>query len=416
MIDKTTIPKNWKVARFFELLDYRQPTNYIVKSTEYDDNYKTPVLTAGKSFIIGYTNEKEGIFNSLPVIIFDDFTTATQFVNFPFKVKSSAMKILHPKDEFINIKFVFYYMQTVRIKSETHKRYWISEYSKLPIPLPSFSEQQQIVSKIEELFSELDKGKQQLETVKQQLKTYRQAVLKWAFEGKFTSVNESTAGTSRDLSRSNNNLKSLPEGWKWVNINDLVLKNKYSLKAGPFGSSIKKENYVKTGYKIYGQEQVISGDPFFGDYYISKQKFEELKSNEVKPSDILISLVGTVGKVLILPENCQPGIINPRLIKITLNRDIYLPKFFKYYFESSTVKSYYKNKAQGTTMDVLNLGIIKTIRFPFPSIKEQQIIVTEIETRLSVCDKMEETIENSLRQVESLRQSILKQAFEGKLV
>ena len=78
-----------------DLLEYEQPTAYIVESTDYSDSYSVPVLTAGKSFILGYTNEMEGVFDKTPVIIFDDFTTATQYVNFPFKVKSSAMKILH---------------------------------------------------------------------------------------------------------------------------------------------------------------------------------------------------------------------------------------------------------------------------------------------------------------------------------
>src|ERR1017187_2021084 len=113
MIDKENLPKGWTNAKFEDLLDYIQPSKYIVKSTEYKDTYKTPVLTAGKSFIKGYTNEESGIFDALPVIIFDDFTTATKFVNFPFKVKSSAMKILSPKNPSVNIKFAYYYMQTL---------------------------------------------------------------------------------------------------------------------------------------------------------------------------------------------------------------------------------------------------------------------------------------------------------------
>ena len=108
-----------------ELLIYEQPTAYIVNSTEYSDSYKTPVLTAGKSFILGYTNETDNIFGKLPVILFDDFTTATQFVNFKFKVKSSAMKILNVNTELVNPKYIFYRMQTIQFDHSTHKRYWI---------------------------------------------------------------------------------------------------------------------------------------------------------------------------------------------------------------------------------------------------------------------------------------------------
>lgn len=268
--------------------------------------------------------------------------------------------------------------------------------------VPPLPEQQAIVAKIEELLSELENGKQQLLTAQQQLKVYRQSLLKWAFEGKLT----------------NKNVKEgeLPKGWEKVKIIDIVEKGKHSLKAGPFGSSLKKEFYVQKGYKIYGQEQVISDNAFFGDYYINEDKYLELKSCRIKPFDILISLVGTVGKVLILPENCQEGVINPRLIKITLDGEIYIHKFFKYYFESSYVKNFYSAKAQGTTMDVLNLGIIKTIPFPLPSLEEQQLIVSELESKLTICDKIEEIISQSLQQAETLKQSILKKAFDGKLV
>ena len=268
--------------------------------------------------------------------------------------------------------------------------------------LPPTPIQKAIVSKIEELFSELDKGIENLRTAQQQLKTYRQSVLKWAFEGKLT----------------NENVKEgeLPNGWKNVSITELADENKHALKAGPFGSSLKKEFYVAKGYKIYGQEQVISGDAFYGDYYVNEEKYRELSSCKIKPFDILISLVGTVGKVLLLPENCEAGIINPRLIKISLDRKVYSPKFFKYYFESSFVKSFYGAETRGTTMDVLNLGIIKTIPFPLCPIKEQNKIIQEIESRLSVADKMEESINQNLQQAEALRQSILKKAFEGKLI
>ena len=159
MIEQNTkLPKDWKIKQLEDLLDYIQPTKYIVKSIDYDDSYKTPVLTAGKTFILGKTDETYGIFENLPVIIFDDFTTANKLVNFKFKVKSSAMKILKPKDENVNLLFVYYFIQTIRISFDTHKRYWISVFSKLPIALPPLETQQVIVSKLEELFSELDKG------------------------------------------------------------------------------------------------------------------------------------------------------------------------------------------------------------------------------------------------------------------
>ena len=148
------MPDGWTVCRLEDIIDYEQPTQYIVESTDYSDEYKTPVLTAGKSFILGYTSETTGIYNKLPAIIFDDFTTDSRFVDFPFKVKSSAMKILQVSKE-INIRYVAYFMSITRLVGDTHKRYWISEYSKILIPLPSINEQNRIVQTIIEIEEQL---------------------------------------------------------------------------------------------------------------------------------------------------------------------------------------------------------------------------------------------------------------------
>ena len=150
------VPKGWAVCTFGDILEYEQPQQYIVNSTDYSDEYEIPVLTAGKSFIIGKTNEKSGICKHLPVIIFDDFTTDSKYVDFPFKVKSSAMKILHAKGN-VNPKYVAYLMSVTRLVGDTHKRYWISEYSKIPIMLPPVNEQERIVSLIEKIYDRLDK-------------------------------------------------------------------------------------------------------------------------------------------------------------------------------------------------------------------------------------------------------------------
>lgn len=460
--------EDWIEVTLEDVLDYIQPTNYIVDSTEYSDIYKIPVLTAGKSFILGYTNEDYNVFSNFPVIIFDDFTTAIQYVNFRFKVKSSAMKILNPKSLFVNLKYVFYYMHTIRHNTDTHKRYWISEYSKLKIKLAPFYEQRAIVTKIEELFSELDSGIASLNKAKDKLEIYRQAVLKKAFEGELTKewresqINlptafelmeeiknerircyeeqlkkwkmdlikweesghknskpikpkkskELTGFTSDELMK----YRELPKQWKWVKIDNIQGFNQNAIKAGPFGSALKKECYVETGYKIYGQEQVISGDWKIGNYYIDENKFSELMSCEVKPNDVLISLVGTVGKVLVLPNDIEPGIINPRLIKISLAEAFYLPDFFKYYFESSYFKSLYSTKSHGATMDIINLGIIQELPFPLLTIGEQKELVLQIEDRLSVCDSILKNIEEGLYKAKALKQSILKKAFEGKLL
>ena len=276
----------------------------------------------------------------------------------------------------------------------------MGNFTSYEVPVPSTQEQERIVSRIEELFSQLDAGVETLKKAKAQLAVYRQAVLKEAFEGKLT----------RNYRESNN--LSL---WSTDTILNLVKKEKHALKAGPFGSALKKECYVPSGYKVYGQEQVIAGDENIGNYYIDDKKYQELLSCAIAPGDVLISLVGTVGKVLILSEKCLPGIINPRLIRIRLDSEKMLPQFFKYYFESAYLKSIYKEKAHGATMDVLNMGMIKELPFVVCDVKEQIKVIEEIESRFSVCDSIEQTVDSALLQAEAMRLSILKQAFEGNL-
>ena len=167
---------NWEEKKLGDILDYEQPTNYIVDSTEYDNSFDMPVLTAGKSFVLGYTNETHKVFENIPVIIFDDFTTANKYVDFPFKVKSSAMKILKPKDSFVNIRLIFEFIQMLNFPIGEHKRYWISEYQDLKIPFPSFEEQTKIANflssidnKIEQVGKQLDESKQFKKALLQQM-------------------------------------------------------------------------------------------------------------------------------------------------------------------------------------------------------------------------------------------------------
>lgn len=139
-----------------QLLDYEQPTAYIVANDEYStDTSLTPVLTANKGFILGYTDEKFGIYQKGECIIFDDFTMDAKYVSFPFKVKSSAIKILTAKPN-VNLRFMFEYLSYWELKSEEHKRHYISEIASLVIELPSKERQSIIASLMTSLNSKLD--------------------------------------------------------------------------------------------------------------------------------------------------------------------------------------------------------------------------------------------------------------------
>lgn len=163
-----------------ELVGYEQPTKYIVHSTEYSNHFETPVLTAGQSFILGYTNEKFDIYPASendPVIIFDDFTTSFHWVDFPFKVKSSALKILRPKTKFANFKYIHYAMQCIGFVPGEHTRHWISKYSLFTIPVPPIEVQEEIVRILDSFSDYAAELQAELQARKQQYEYYRNLLL-----------------------------------------------------------------------------------------------------------------------------------------------------------------------------------------------------------------------------------------------
>ena len=179
-------PNGVEYDYLYTVMDYEQPTKYIVKDTKYDDDFKTPVLTAGQSFILGYTNENTGIFKSSkenPVIIFDDFTTSFHWVDFNFKVKSSAMKMLRlkkDKSHDVNFRYIYHVMKNILYVPADHTRQWIERYSKFIIPLPPLPVQDEIVRMLDkfmeltaELTVELTARKRQYEYYRDRLISFR---------------------------------------------------------------------------------------------------------------------------------------------------------------------------------------------------------------------------------------------------
>lgn len=375
-----------------ELLPFEQPTAYIVKSTDYSDAYATPVLTAGKSFILGKTNETDGIFDQLPVIIFDDFTTATQFVNFRFKVKSSAMKILHINTNLVIPKYIFYRLQIIQFDHSTHKRYWIQSYSKIKVLIPPLDEQSRIVARIEELFSELDKAVDTLKTTKEQLEVYRQAVLKDAFD----------------------NAQAMCE--RFTPIEELLVTDRKGMSTGPFGTMLKKHEHKTTGVPMLGIENIDSGKFIDGNkIFVTPEKAAELKSFALKSGDIIISRSGTVGELCVVPPRMEGALLSTNLMRVSLDCQKVLPEYFIYLFQSKgIVLDQVKELCKGSTRIFLNQTILKQIQFPIPNVHEQLQIINTIESRLTFCDNIEKTVDTALAQADAMRQSILKQSFEGK--
>ncbi len=450
--------EDWIECSFEDLLNYEQPTKYIVQSTKYNDKYKTPVLTAGKTFILGHTNETEGIFDNLPTIIFDDFTTATQFVNFKFKVKSSAMKILVPTSKLVNMLFVYFAMQVNGIRNDTHKRYWISVFAKKEFSLPPLPIQRAIVAKIEELFSSLDSGIADLKKAQEQLVIYRQAVLKKAFEGELTKewrekqTNLPTAEEllvqikkerqkhyeqqlevwRKDLKAWEENGKegkkpTRPTTYKLFNspIRQLNIETPYEWFIYCIGNVCSKTEYGTSSKSLnIGKIPVIRmGNMQNGKIDWSDLKYSsdanEIKQYSLKYGDVLFNRTNSpelVGKT-VQYKGERPAIFAGYLIRLNHIRTIIDGRYLNYFLNSHPAKVYGSYvKTDGINQSNINADKLSNYPIPMCSINEQHQIVREIESRLSVCDKVEESIAESLEKAEALRQSILKKAFEGKLL
>jgi type I restriction enzyme S subunit len=199
-------------------------------------------------------------------------------------------------------------------------------------------------------------------------------------------------------------------GGELVKLKSLGGTGRPVIKAGPFGSSITKDTYTGIGYKVYGQEQVVAGDASVGDYYISSELFQRLKTCEVQPGDLLISVMGTVGKVLVIPDDHEPGVINPRLLRVALDKAKVCPYYMKYFLESEEIGRTLTRWSQGGTMGGLNAEIVGNLKVFVPDNLEQKRIVELLSTWDRAIDLTERLIvEKHLR-----RKGLMQQLLTGK--
>ncbi len=370
----------WEEKKLKEVLIYEQPTKYIVKNTDYSNSYNIPVLTAGKSFILGYTNEKEGIYQASavnPVIIFDDFTTSNHFVTFPFKVKSSAMKILKPTTKKIIMKFVYEAFSKIKVKlGEDHKRYWISEYSNIRILVPKDDDEQ---TKIANFLSTVDTKIEQTSKQIELLEKYKKGMMQELFPQK--------GQTNPKLRFKDDEGKSFGD-WKKKRLGQV------------FAHRSERGNARYELLSVTMNKGVIQRTDIEGKDNSSKDK-----SNYkiVKIGDIAYNSMrmwqGASGV-----SNFE-GIVSPAYTVITpLIENI--PMFWGYYFKTPRTIHLFKSNSQGLTSDTWNLKYpqLSAIKFYVPIKEEQQKIASFL---YSLDQKIEKTQEQ-LVQLQEWKKGLLQ--------
>ena len=330
-----------------ELLGYEQPTKYLVSSKDYDDSYPTPVLTAGKTFILGYTNEAEGIYPASkeePVIIFDDFTTAFKWVEFPFKAKSSAMKMLTLKSGNNSLfKYVYYAMQCIVYNSSDHARQWISKYSNIEVPVPPMEIQEAIVEILDKFTNLEAELEAELEARTLQYEYYRDSL----FEA--LDCPRATLGE----------LGKFYGGLKGKTKND-------------FGSSGARYISYKNVYEN------ISADFTWPDFVQVKEGENQLS---LMKGDIL--LTGSSENMeesglssVVTKEPEEKAYLNSFSICYRLNDPSILnPEFSKYLFRSRLARKQIIRTAQGVTRFNVSKKKLANVSVPIPTLEEQQRIV-----------------------------------------
>ena len=304
----------------------------------------------------------------------------------PLYTNEAIMAFVDRKERPLSLSFLFHLFKNKDWSAGTNKAVLGMTLNKatlkeISIPVPPLSEQEDIAEKLDAVSRLITLREQQLQKLDQ-------------------------LASSRFIEMFGDPVAN-PKGWSIKKIKEVVAKQKNALKAGPFGSALKKEFYTPSGYKIYGQEQVINGDAEFGDYYISQEKYAELKSCAIQAKDVLISLVGTYGKTLVIPDEFEPGIINPRLIKITFDQSVINVSYFQAYFSSESLKAYLDVQTHGCTMGVLNLGIISNLLIPLPPLSLQNEFAAFIEQ----LDKSKVTIRKSIEKLETTYRALLQEYF-----
>ena len=308
--------------------------------------------------------------------------------------------LFHPKYVYFLYKSAFIDNQIHQMSSGTTvDTYTIINANATVVPLPPFSEQQRIVDRIESLFAKLDEAKQKAQETLDSFETLKAAILHKAFTGELTAQWRKEHGVG-------------VESWKALTLDDIA-----EYKKGPFGSSITKAMFVPKGdhtYKVYEQGNAIRKTVDYGHYYISEQKYLELKNFAVRSDDIIISCAGTIGEVFKLPKDCESGIINQALMRVRIFPNI-KEQYFIYYF-GEILKGDVIDQANGTAIkNIPPFKIMKAMKIKLPSLPEQTEIVRILDDLLAKEQQAKEAAEGVLEQIDLIKKAILARAFRSEL-
>ncbi len=422
------LPQGWEILPFSKCVN-KISIKHKVKTKDYLKNGKYPIIDQAKDFISGYSNDENLLINiKKPVIVFGDHTRCFKFIDFNFIAGADGIKILSPIDEF-NEKLFYYFCLALKFEDKGYSRHY-QFLEKTNINIPPLEVQKAIVEKLENSFAHIDEAVHHLKAVQTNIPRLKSSLLHCAFSGKLTeSQNQShkvqtlksvvgVEGEPLPFEPLHPLIKAeIPQGWEIKTLGEVLSNDKYAIKRGPFGSSLKKEFFVDSGIRVFEQYNPINQDSNWKRYFITQQKFKELESFKAGAGDLLISCSGTLGKILELPKNVEVGIINQALLKIRLDNKQILNSYFVHLFNSPYMQNIILENTIGSAIqNIASVKVLKQIKIPLPPLETQNQIVQILESKFAHLEKLAQFVNASLENLQRLKSSLLNQAFKGELI
>ncbi len=390
------IPKDFNVITLNKVLDYEQPGPYIAESiSRIEEEGMIQVLTAGKGLIIGYTDDKNGIFlKQLPVIIFDDFTTSKQFISGPFKVRSSAMKILKPRNfQKENLKYLYYCMKVLGFQPLEHNRHWISMYRHVYIPYPSYSNQEKIVRYLDEKTELIDQIAEKKKRLIELLKEKRTAIINQAVT-KGLDPNADLVDSGIDW------IGEIPKDWKVEKIKFIAPQRNQRILL----DTLNNKNYV-------GLENVVS----WTGRFVESENETQLESvvNIFEKGDVLFGKLRPYLAKVFTPS--KDGVSSGELLSLIPDPKKIIQKFLFYRLISKDFIKLIDDSTYGTKMPRANWDFIGSQFIGFPLTSDQKNIVEYLDKKTEVVDQIINMAESSIGKLKELKSSLISNVVTGKV-
>ena len=344
----------------------------------YHSKGKIPIIDQGKNQISGFSDEKMGIYKEIPVIIFGDHTRIIKYVDYPFLLGADGVKILSIKTNKFIAKYLYYALLNYYIPDTGYNRHfkWLKNFT---LNVNSIDEQKRIVIILDKIVTMIDKKKKQINLLEELVKS---RFIEMFFKNKKYIV---------------------------MTLEQLTSNKKENLVRGPFGGSLKKDEFIEDGYLVYEQKHAIYSNFNYQKYYISKEKYQKMLRFKVESGDLIVSCSGTLGKIAEIPKEYKEGIINQALLKIKLDKNIINNKFFMVLFRMKYNEKELQRVSLGS--GISNFPSMKEVR-NFDFIVPPLWLQNEFAEFATKIDKLKFEAEKSLKEMENLYESLMQKFFK----